>query len=224
MREGRGFEVYQNKNIYFGSFKDNRRHGQGNLYKVSTGEVFKGEWYQGMKHGFCEWKICDSLFKFSGMWKNNRPEGYGKLTTHKGDAYEGNFIYGKKHGTGVEVFTDGGSYIGNYKNGLPEGHGKLIDKDGTTYVGQFKNGKKHGAGQWRMDLTALDRFKDAEFKGEMRDDKLAGQGKVGWDRGINYNGGFLNNLRHGKGECSWQDGTSYNGNWVEGKANGYGVL
>ena len=88
-----------------------------------------------MRHGFGLWGKRNSKFEYSGMWSNNRPEGYGKLTTHAGDTYEGNFVYGLKHGTGVEMFAEGGSYIGNYKNGIPEGHGKLIDKDGTVFVG-----------------------------------------------------------------------------------------
>ena len=99
------------------------------------------------------------------MWSNDRPEGYGKLTTRTGDIYEGTFVFGLKHGTGVEKFSDGGSYIGNYKDGLPEGHGKLIDKDGTTYVGQFRNGKKHGNGQWRLAIQL--KVRDAEFKGQL---------------------------------------------------------
>ena len=44
-REGRGFEIYTNRNVYHGLFKDNRRHGQGSYYKVDSGEVYKGQWY-----------------------------------------------------------------------------------------------------------------------------------------------------------------------------------
>ena len=105
--------------------------------------------------------IRDTKFQFVGAWANNRPEGYGKVTTKEGDIYEGMFKNGLKHGTGVEKFIEGGAYIGNYRDGLPDGHGKLKDKDGTVYIGQFKAGKKHGVGTWALDVDA--KSHDAEF-------------------------------------------------------------
>ena len=51
------------------------------------------------------------------MFSNNKPWGYGILRSHIGDVFEGNFFNGLKHGTGMESYKDGGTYVGNFKNG-----------------------------------------------------------------------------------------------------------
>ena len=119
MREGKGFESYSNKDIYIGQFSQNQRHGKGKLLKKTTQETYTGEWYQGMRHGYGAWAKAGSLFHYSGMWSNNKPWGYGILKSHGGDVYEGLFKNGFKHGTGVESYKDGGSFIGNFRDGLP---------------------------------------------------------------------------------------------------------
>jgi hypothetical protein len=52
------------------------------------------------------------------MWTNNMMEGYGVLKNDRGGIYEGSFVSGLKHGTGIETFPTGDVYIGNYRNGL----------------------------------------------------------------------------------------------------------
>ena len=78
------------------------------------------------------------------MWSNNKPWGYGILKSHQGDSYEGLFRNGFKHGTGVENYLNGGSYIGGFKEGQPDGFGKLIGFDGSVFEGNFLKGFKHG--------------------------------------------------------------------------------
>lgn len=89
------------------------------MLKKTTQETYTGEWYQGMRHGYGAWAKAGSLFHYSGMWSNNKPWGYGILKSHGGDVYEGLFKNGFKHGTGVESYKDGGSFIGNFRDGLP---------------------------------------------------------------------------------------------------------
>ncbi len=45
MREGKGLEVYANKDIYLGLFHWNQRQGKGKLLKHATGETYTGEWF-----------------------------------------------------------------------------------------------------------------------------------------------------------------------------------
>ena len=44
------------------------------------------------------------------------------------------------------------------------------------------------------------------------------------ENGIEYEGGFKNNLRHGKGRMIWRNGNKYEGMWKDGNADGYGCL
>jgi hypothetical protein len=46
MREGEGYERFENGNVYKGKFKRGRAHGKG-VYTWQTGEVYEGEWIKG---------------------------------------------------------------------------------------------------------------------------------------------------------------------------------
>lgn len=76
--------------------------GKG-VYKWSNGEVYDGEWYQGLKHGYGIWKgvLGDS---YIGEWKNSRADGYGVHTWSNGDRYEGEWKACLKHGNGTDIF------------------------------------------------------------------------------------------------------------------------
>jgi hypothetical protein len=62
-RHGRGFEKYQNGNIYLGAFDKGKAHGQGHYTWKATGEVYDGEWVRGVRHGY-------------GVWKNLKGDSY----------------------------------------------------------------------------------------------------------------------------------------------------
>jgi hypothetical protein len=49
------------------------------------------------------------------------------------------------NGQGIQVYPDGGKYIGGFKNGLSEGQGTLILPNGDKYVGQFKHDRFQGS-------------------------------------------------------------------------------
>jgi len=44
LREGRGYELYQNGNVYIGEFHRGKAHGSGKYLWVN-GESYEGEWY-----------------------------------------------------------------------------------------------------------------------------------------------------------------------------------
>ena len=57
-------------------------------------------------------KVRASKWHYTGEWANNRMEGYGVLRQEDGDLYEGQFRNGLKHGTGVEAYKTGETYVG----------------------------------------------------------------------------------------------------------------
>lgn len=78
----------------------------------------------------------------SGEWKNDVRHGWGTLHYPNGDIYQGNFINGKKQGTGVMTFSapspeeilsglvadedigfDSEVHRGQWENDLPQGFG-----------------------------------------------------------------------------------------------------
>lgn len=222
MREGLGYEVYTNKDVYFGYFSRNQRHGKGKLIKHATNETYTGQFYQGMRHGYGAWRKEGSEFHYSGMWSNNKPWGYGILRSHIGDVFEGNFHNGYKHGTGMETYKDGGTYVGNFKDGQPEGFGRLTSLDGSVFEGLFIKGQKDGRGKWTIPIVIERRIKGrmikldsggnlAEWEGTVVNNRVEGHGNEHWSSGVEYRGEFLDNKRHGYGRMIQRDNTVYEG-------------
>ena len=95
---------------------------------------------------------------------------YIQEETH--ERYEGDFRYGKRHGTGVQFYADGrlkykgvfqndqragyGAYffangdklVGQFLNNAPNGKGTYYYADGDRFVGLYEDGKRNGPGNY----------------------------------------------------------------------------
>ena len=110
-REGNGYERYKNGDVYTGEFKGGRPFGKGRRKWADTGEVYDGDWYQGLRHGVGNWQLnhkknAKKILKenYSGKFMNNHFEGYGiyTITYESGkDTYEGEWSNSTKQGNGV---------------------------------------------------------------------------------------------------------------------------
>jgi hypothetical protein len=57
----------------------------------------------------------------------------------KWEKYEGQFINGYRHGTGMLYFTSGERYFGGVENDKINGAGTFKNKNGSTITGAWKN-------------------------------------------------------------------------------------
>jgi len=75
---------------------EGKAHGKG-VYQWTNGEVYDGEWKNGVKDGYGVWKgvFGDS---YIGEWKNSKADGYGVHQWKNGDRYEGEWKNCLKHG------------------------------------------------------------------------------------------------------------------------------
>lgn len=108
-----------------------------------NGEIYEGEFYEGLKEGFGTWKESKTGASYVGEWKRSRPNGYGifisEVDPSKGTKYEGEWKNGLKHGPGTEQYRDSGDvYVGHFNNGKAEGEGKYIWNSGSVYEGEFR--------------------------------------------------------------------------------------
>ena len=121
MANGTGIKKYTDKwagQIYEGSWRNNRSHGQGSL-KWPSGAVYKGE------------------------WRNGRIEGKGQYFFADGAIYDGEMKDGKSHGYGKYTYVDGRTYEGQFENDKQHGFGVYRSREGTVlYKGQYVNGKR----------------------------------------------------------------------------------
>ena len=105
-----------------------------------------------------------------GCIAGNGDNGLGIYVHESGERYEGDFRYGKRHGTGVQYypegnmkykgdfradqrtgygayyFPNGDKYVGLFQDNLPHGKGTYYYADGDRFVGIYENGKRNGQG------------------------------------------------------------------------------
>lgn len=115
-------------------------------------------------------KIVEVEEENVGCVAGNCDNGLGIYIHESGERYEGDFRYGKRHGTGVQYypegnmkykgdfradqrtgygayyFLNGDKYVGLFQNNLPHGKGTYYYADGDRFVGIYENGKRNGQG------------------------------------------------------------------------------
>lgn len=100
---GIGKYVYDNGDVYTGSFKNDLREGSGS-FVYSDGE------------------------KFSGTYLEDKKQGPGEYNFKNGDKYVGEFQNGQINGKGTYSFKDGKSVSGDFTSDGQEGIGVLTDE------------------------------------------------------------------------------------------------
>lgn len=178
--------------------------------------------------------------RYSGEFKNGRPDGSGVFTSRDGSVYQGEFQSGIPSGKGKFSSPNGNIYIGEFANGVANGEGTEQVADGSSYIGSFANGVRDGKGK----LT----FPDGRtYEGEFKADKFEGNGTFGFADGNSYTGVFSNNeptergifrfvngdryvgeyknfIPHGQGVLTFASGRKYIGVFVEGAPIGFGAF
>lgn len=151
--------------IYEGETDENGLpHGQGVMYypKESLQEwsgfkvvpkCYVGEWYHGVKSGkgkmFYFVEDMWSSVSYTGDWKDDMPEGTGRLCESFRDvqartlvdrySYEGDWVAGVREGFGVESLKDQTSYAGYWKGGKKYGKGLMQTANGKSFRGIWKD-------------------------------------------------------------------------------------
>uniref|UniRef100_A0A7M4EXW3 MORN repeat containing 2 n=1 Tax=Crocodylus porosus TaxID=8502 RepID=A0A7M4EXW3_CROPO len=74
---------------------------------------------------------------YTGNWKNDKMNGFGRLEHPSGAVYEGEFKDNMFHGTGMYTFPNGAKYTGNFNENKLEGEGEFIDTQGLEWSGTF---------------------------------------------------------------------------------------
>ncbi|XP_054289764.1 MORN repeat-containing protein 3-like [Macrosteles quadrilineatus] len=136
---------------YKGEWKNNLKHGKGSqLWKNK--HMYEGDWLNGQRHGYGVLsKILDDgvtqILLYDGDWQYGKPEGFGRK--HSGDEYyEGEFKSGKRHGQGRMWFADGSFYDGTWVDNMKNGLGLFVYPNGNRYEGDWRANQKHGYGEF----------------------------------------------------------------------------
>ena len=138
---------------------------------------------------------------------------YGEKGTYAGTLSKGT---GMPHGRGRLEYAAGRWYEGEWKHGRWTGQGRLSNGDGDLYEGELRNDHKHGQGTMR--------FADGRvFVGEYVNGQMT-EGKMIYQDGSTYEGGWADGMRHGRGKCVFTDESIYEGEFREGEFHGHGKM
>lgn len=131
--------------------------------------------------------------------------------------YEGEFLYGMRHGKGTHEFR-GEVYDGEWKWDNRHGWGTLNLADGSQIKGEWQAGKPHGF------ISMIDPKDIAVYEGEFRDGKRHGLGRQLFESGDMYDGGWKEGRLHDRGVYYFTNGDKLYGMWRDGVYDGIGVF
>ena len=126
------------------------------------------------------------------MWMNDLKHGKGKTIHGNNDTYEGDYMFGKKHGRGFYRFNKSGNY---YNGSLVDG---MANGDGTFFWAKAGN----------------------KYEGKWLNDRPGGIGVKTWSNGDKYIGNWSNGSMDGRGMMIYATGVNYSGDWKKNKRTG----
>lgn len=81
IREGDGIEYYDNGDIFYGTFKNNHKHGPGKVFFKNMSLKYDGEWINDVLQGVIIGYLSDdnNVQYYFGQIQNDKPNGLGCL-------------------------------------------------------------------------------------------------------------------------------------------------
>ena len=179
--------------------------------RLLTG-TYTGLLKDGKRHGYGRMELLNGD-QYEGEWYKDRKHGFGTYIWEHGDVYKGQWQHDKRHGTGTYTLANGDTYSGSWKEGKMHGIGIYTWANGDYYEGRWSEGEKEGKGLYK---TA-----DGDsYEGEWEDDTMNGTGTFIWSDGDRYTGEWKNGLMHGEGTFYIAYRGRYEGTFENGRAVG----
>jgi hypothetical protein len=150
----RGSASYDPKTIYSlyrGDMRDGRPNGKGR-FEIRTGEVFEGEWSDGLLEGKGMHVDADGN-RYEGMFSAGVPNGEGRLLSRNGEIFEGTFVDGLKQGKGRTRLAGGTVYESEWDKGREIGGRPDLVADAT--VGGLLKAQSGGGAADKVDIGVV---------------------------------------------------------------------
>ena len=173
----------------------------------------------------------------------NRPRYFAtsKANIPEPVKYQGPMLNGKRHGVGLQTYSDGSKYKGEWEMGLRHGKGIFTNSSGQFWEGTFKEDEMFDVKignelqptqDISLHLTSPDRDKVMKYKvfpngstycGELENGKMHGEGKYLSSDGLVLQGEFKEGkVYNGSGVLALPSGVVFEGTWVKGALEGHG--
>ena len=102
MREGIGLLITKSYK-YSVEFRNDKFEGEG-IYCDSEGNIYQGDWVNGMRHGTAKLK-CKNGDVFMGDFIKDRENGNGQVNYADGKFFNGIYLDGRRNGPGRMLFS-----------------------------------------------------------------------------------------------------------------------
>jgi hypothetical protein len=238
---GKGWISWPDGAEYEGEVRMSQPHGRGRC-EFGNGDVFEGDFVAGDVQGKGK-MMYSRKDAYEGDFIAGAPHGRGLYKFANGDEYEGEFISGKRHGQGRLTFASGLIQEGQWKDDQLYGKCRIADAR-EIYEGECADTQYSGYGHLERPATkevydgeflaghydGKGSFRNADYKyeGTFKKGVKHGAGKEVLPDGSEYDGGFLQDLRHGRGVLKGKtdDGIDivYEGEFAQGMLEGAGTL
>eukprot|EP00934_Nitzschia_sp_Nitz4_P002641 Nitzschia sp. Nitz4//scaffold104_size75438//43123//45732//NITZ4_005659-RA/size75438-processed-gene-0.75-mRNA-1//-1//CDS//3329532395//2631//frame0 len=179
-------DASQNQGMYTGAMHvpTGTPHGQGEMLYTSSQSSSDQ---------------ADAVKSYKGMWEFGLWEGQGFCTLQNGDTYQGTFVQGERHGSGLYQWAPLAVAASATENSQ-----KIKER---SYQGDFHHNQRHGHGVYTW-KTLVSKSPDETPIVESLS---------------TYTGSFQEGQRHGHGTYQ-SPSLTYTGEWCQGQYHGYGVL
>eukprot|EP01135_Chromosphaera_perkinsii_P006260 Nk52_evm2s478 gene=Nk52_evmTU2s478 len=192
------------------------KHQMATLPAETELPCYRGATKGQLRHGQGVYFYANKFYQYEGEWVDGHKHGTGILRMRDGSFYEGTFEHGEMTGHGYRRYITGDSYSGEFLNGLRHGMGTFVSVSRRIqYEGEWKKGKREGKGVLRLKDHSL-------YDGEFRENMRHGKGQLMYGDQNEYDGGWVSDLFGGKGAFTFKDFTCYDGQWVQGRFHGFG--
>lgn len=202
-KEGDGMMFFTNGDQYLGGWKRGHMEGKG-VYQYRNGDVYEGEFIHGVRYGAGKFIYKDGSF-YHGEYRNiqKNPLSTSPIPLP--------LLDGKRHGTGIRVWSSGARYEGQWCEDRMHGSGMMTTSSGGKYEGGFLNNLRHGK-------TCMEHIGNLVGM-----DYICPLGNKHYGTGFCvFTGSFAQGLFYGQGVIQCITGQYYRGEWRRGKKHGQG--
>jgi len=222
--------TYDSGNSYEGGFVNDKFSGDKGVYHWADGDEYEGQWKDGERHGIAIFRSADGTVEYSKYEMGTARGDCVMWSPDRATALK--MVDGKKSEMTIEEAEEFAK--DKFDLPAPEKSPEIVasSQTGTTAPASSKRvgilGRLFATKKMGPDGKML--FKDigewGSYDGEFNAaGDRHGQGKMTYDSGNSYEGGFVNDKFSGdKGVYHWADGDEYEGQWKDGERHGKGIL
>jgi len=150
-----GIMTYQNGTLYQGTFRNNKKHGEGRetIYSNGVPIEYMGAFSEDKKHGqgilIFKGKTGSNIFFVQTEFLEGLPGNKGTILYQDGSRYHGDFCSDnfKRNGFGELEMSEKDVYKGNWEDDKMHGEGTIFYHNDDIYLGNWHEGDPQGRGR-----------------------------------------------------------------------------